>query len=48
MGVHKHSIDARNQPLCAAAIVLVIGSKSQAERSLFQLPRSNRDLDEET
>ena len=33
----KHLIDARNQPLCATAIVFVIGSKSQAERSLFNM-----------
>jgi hypothetical protein len=30
-------LDARNQPLSATAIVFVIDSKSQAERSLFNM-----------
>ena len=33
----KHSIDARNQPLRATAIVFIICSKSQAERGLFNM-----------
>jgi hypothetical protein len=33
----KRSIDARNQPLRATAIVFVIGSKSHAKRYLFNM-----------
>ena len=37
VGVQDHSIYARNQPLGGAAIVLVIGSKSLAERDLLNM-----------
>jgi hypothetical protein len=37
LGVQKHSIDPRNQPLCIAAIVFIICSKSHAERSLLYM-----------
>src|ERR1700677_4159479 len=33
----KHLIDAGDQPLCVTAIVLVIGSKGEAERVLFNM-----------
>ena len=33
----KHSINARNQSLCMAAVVVVIGTKGEAKRSLFNV-----------
>jgi hypothetical protein len=32
-----HLINAWNQPFCATAVVFIVGSKSLAERSLFNM-----------
>ncbi|MGA8673122.1 MAG: hypothetical protein WB679_24825 [Terracidiphilus sp.] len=45
MGVEIHSIDARNQPLCVAAIVFVLGSKCSAVSRFFNMESMRESME---